>query len=1250
LFGALAAFGQQSQSNDNRELSAGQTLEREITGGETHRYSFKVQAREFFQLRVEQKGVDVELILSDAVGHVVATMDSPNGKLGPETVSFVAEQPGSFMLELSAPDAKAEKGGYSIKLEAPRPALPQDKKRVEVERLFSESLDQMNTKDANVRSDVIAKLESCVRGWDELQDRYMGALTTQQVERLQRIQRAANDEKERAKAVATSLPIPLAKTLTRSLSDEDYYHAYTVTLPTGGVLRISLRELGINVFVAIGKNEKPLKEPLIWSNFSSGFGRETATLIAPAAGEYVLLLSPVRGSLMRGSYEFSGEVSDSATDDDRKRVEAEKLFRESIPLSNQRTVESYNKLIISYERILSLWQSLNGVYFAAGVENSIGLTYYSLGDRNKALNYYQKALALWTSEGDKSGQGNALNNIANVYLVLQDKKQALNYYQQALTFLRESGDKLGEANTLTNIADVYSALGKKKEALELYHQVLSFRQVVRGGREVTTLINLGITYLSLAEYDKALENLYQGLMMARAFSNKVGEANALHTIGNVYYGLGDPKKALDFYQQALPLRRVIGNKAAETSTIVNIGAMYSQLGDAAKATDYLNQAMTIFKGMGRRGGQAVVLANLGILDLNAGNKQKALDHYRQAMAAGASENNLVREAETLDEITKAYQSLGGLRAAIFFGKEGVNNLQELRGKIENLDSGTQKSFTLRFQTIYQRLAEALIDDGQLVQALEIIGLYRDEQFYDFDPESRERSRRPLQSAREAAFGRRYHEAKEKIVRAMNELTEAKFHLGDRKPTEEESSRLSKLQKDLDNFSDEFVVVLGEATAEFSKPGDEQDVVPSAKEVTELQSALRDVSATTSKKAAAIYTVIGEDNLHTVLVTATGLKAFASPIGAAALNEKILKFYALLQSPEYDPRPLGKQLYDIILKPAEAELEKMHVQTILWELDGSLRYLPMAALSQDGKGYLVERYQNVVLTRSNAEQLKRATQANWTGAGFGSSLPHSIDLLNDGSRTAFPGLPGVLAELQAVFGKAPQSKGIIPGVVLIDNKFTKAGFYAVMKTRRPLIHISGHFIFRPGDSSRSFLILGDGTLLTLDELKREAHLFEGVDLLTLSACNTAATHPDANGREVDGFAELVQRMGATAVMATLWQVSDNSTPMLMREFYRNKQRGPGLTKAEALRQGQLTLLNGTGIVQSQRDVQKGVAESGLKLVVSSEADESSQQKRGPGHFDVVFVGKRDAPPFAHPKSRPFSHPYYWAPFILIGNWK
>jgi hypothetical protein len=91
IFAALTAFTATAQTPEEpRELLPNQTIEREMTGAETHRYKFALQANEFFQVRVEQKGVDVALKLLDADGQTLATMDSPNSTEGPETLSFIS--------------------------------------------------------------------------------------------------------------------------------------------------------------------------------------------------------------------------------------------------------------------------------------------------------------------------------------------------------------------------------------------------------------------------------------------------------------------------------------------------------------------------------------------------------------------------------------------------------------------------------------------------------------------------------------------------------------------------------------------------------------------------------------------------------------------------------------------------------------------------------------------------------------------------------------------------------------------------------------------------------------------------------------------------------------------------------------------------------------------------------------------------------------------------------------------------------
>src|SRR3989442_6849838 len=106
------------------------------------------------------------------------------------------------------------------------------------------------------------------------------------------------------------------------------------------------------------------------------------------------------------------------------------------------------------------------------------------------------------------------------------------------------------------------------------------------------------------------------------------------------------------------------------------------------------------------------------------------------------------------------------------------------------------------------------------------------------------------------------------------------------------------------------------------------------------------------------------------------------------------------------------------------------------------------------------------------------------------------------------------------------------------------------------------------------MIGNGSALTLEQLKEHGKMFGGVELLALSACETGAQQRDERtGREIDGFAELAQRLGAGAVMASLWKVADVTTAQLMVDFYTEREQR-GWSKAEALRQAQIKLMRGS----------------------------------------------------------------------------
>jgi CHAT domain-containing protein len=200
-------------------------------------------------------------------------------------------------------------------------------------------------------------------------------------------------------------------------------------------------------------------------------------------------------------------------------------------------------------------------------------------------------------------------------------------------------------------------------------------------------------------------------------------------------------------------------------------------------------------------------------------------------------------------------------------------------------------------------------------------------------------------------------------------------------------------------------------------------------------------------------------------------------------------------------------------------------------------------------------------------------------------------------------------------------GIMPGAIRFDKDFTRQALFDGVQGGYPVVHLSTHFSWKQGQEG-SFLLLGDGPL-RLGEIRNRSCLFCEVDLLTLSACNTATSDTD-NGKEVEGLGFVAQQLGAKAVIASLWAVSDTGTDELMLRFYRQRQAKPKLPKAEAFRQAQLSLLRG---------------------------DAAGNTAPGPARAEIIGIdGKPAYPLYQRGSQPPFAHPHYWSSFILIGNWR
>ena len=623
------------------------------------------------------------------------------------------------------------------------------------------------------------------------------------------------------------------------------------------------------------------------------------------------------------------------------------------------------------------------------------------------------------------------------------------------------------------------------------------------------------------------------------------------------------------------------------------------------------------------------MTRIGSVYFDLKDKQKALSYYCDALPLARAVGDKRAEASTLHSLMLLWDSLGKRRMAIFMGKLAIMTFQQVRNENQDLSSELQRSLLYNLENSYRSLAELLIEEGQFEQAIEVLNLYRDEEFLDFHFQLGNPARLPSMSPREQRFAQQYSAGVQDVGETGSRLQELNRRIGKAQASETEAAEIRAIEKELTAATKKFLSGMDDAAREFGQPRDQQDVLAPISEVRSFQDTLQTLIRETNQNTVALYTLMGTDKFHLLLLSSDEIKAFSTPIKSDDLNYKVRQFSALLQSNDYDPSLLGKELYDIIVKPAEAELQKRKVQTLMWSLDGTLRYVPTAAL-HDGTRYLVERFNHVNFTRGNQNQLTRFVSPTWTGYGFANSIGRKIQLF--GSTIDFGPIDFVKEEMQFFRTKAyPQ--GIIDGDVIFDGRFTKATLLANLKQRRPLVHISSHFRFRPGDATNSFLLLGDGNVMTLAEISDQQNLFQDVELLTLSACDTASQRPNADGKEIDTFAELAQRLGASSVMASLWSVLDRSTADLMKAFYKNRQSGK-YTKSEALRQAQLDLIFGRNMpVRIPTDA---------KSIGSTKGDNSSNE--------TEFVEPKYRIPSKIDKNRPFAHPYYWSAFVLFGNWK
>jgi CHAT domain-containing protein/Tfp pilus assembly protein PilF len=862
------------------------------------------------------------------------------------------------------------------------------------------------------------------------------------------------------------------------------------------------------------------------------------------------------------------------------------------------------KALEYYNQALPLSRVVGDRGGEAGILNNIGLVYDALGEKPKALEYYNRALPLSRAVGNRSVEATTLNNIGLVYSVLGEKPKALEYYNRALPLSRAVGNRSVEATTLNNIGGVYDDLGEKPKALDYYNQALPILRAVgdRSG-EATTLNNIGLVYSALGEKPKALDYYNQALPILRAVGNRSMEATTLNNIGGVYSALGEKPKALDYYNQALPILRAVENRSMEATTLNNIGLVYSALGEKPKALDYYNQALPILRAVGDRSGEATTLNNIGGVYDDLGEKPKALDYYNQALPILRAVGNRSIEATTLNNIGFLLASQKQPELAIVFYKQSVSQYEILRQNIRTLPKETQETYTKTVEYTYRNLADLLLKADRVLEAQQVLDLLKVQELNNY-----------LNNVRGGTQELYVLPPETEILNKFGALQTSAIELGQKLTTLRvipETSRTQSQQQEIDRL----VQLQDELNQQFNQFRDRPDI---QKLLTALTPKVLRQTVDTSRldalrddlkklNAVLIYPLILDERLELIITTPDSppLRRTVN-VKREELNTAIKDFRTALQDPSQDPKPIAQKLYNWLIKPLEAELKTSQPQTLIYAPDAQLRYIPLAAL-HDGKQYLTERYAiNHITAQSLTDLTAQPSKAPKILAGAIGNRPVSIAL--GGDKFSFRGLPYTSREVQSIQTLQPNTRILDGDNFSLSNVRPKLGDYNIL-------HLATHASLVPKKVENSFILFGSSTYATLRDI--ESWTLNNFDLVVLSACETGlGGNFGTNGEEILGLGYQFQTRGAKATIASLWQVNDGSTSKLMEQFYTQLSTGK-LGKAEALRQAQIALIQGNGT--------------------------GTNGKRG-GNFtiEVIQDGKTST------ITRSLSHPFYWAPFILIGN--
>lgn len=827
-----------------------------------------------------------------------------------------------------------------------------------------------------------------------------------------------------------------------------------------------------------------------------------------------------------------------------------------------------------------------------------------------AMHEHQRAILESIVGADSPALGPCLNNLGLAYRAAGRDDHALVVYRRALTLAeRELGPTHPDvATTRMNLASLLSERGAYGEALALAEEAVRVVTAALGPTHpalALLLDTLASIHSALGDHARAEVLVEQALRISRERLGEwhVSTGKRLNNLALAQVGAGHLEDARASLERALAVEEHAGasNELARSSVLFNLGVVLGRLGRPEAGEALVREALgTAERQLGEQhpetGKRLNALAGLSWLQ---GRPEEAEPLFQRALSialvrdASGSDPELLAQTATDLCVVSAGESAESTPKAIYYCKIAVGVRQGQRRGAATLSLDLRQSLSQRVSLPYALLAQLLSQAGRVAEAEDALLLLKDEEYAAFTRGPARGGTPPIELT---PVERQLADEVNALARTLAQAYATIEGQANRTDVPAEEDAASSRER-RDALQQQLLAKLRQVAARL-QPNRPAAAAGLGVEDTHLTRLVRRLSSDRFGEPTVVLSYVVEARVTTVLITGpSGPSAIQLPFGSDTLDGMIDGLRLAIRSKQ-DYRPMALELDRRLIAPVQDHLRDRGLapQTLMLYLTGRLRYLPFATLVDAHGRHLVERYRLAVLTAAARDRLDAAPVLHWSVTGFGSTRALPSERL--------AALPAVKEELDGIVRTASSPRGALPGRQLLDADFSRAAWQRVLEAEQPasdergsVVHLATHFRSRPGDWSRSFLLFGTGERYEISELSNalSANL-DGVDLITLSACATELTD-DADGQEFEGLGALFQRKGARAVIGTLWPVQDEGASALMTAFYSARGEERRLSKAAALQDAQVRMLRGD--------------------IRSSSAD--------------------------------LTHPYYWAPFVLMGNW-